>query len=174
MENFYYSAIYSVLQDTTPQTTQAVAMKKLKAKIIRHKSIHQMGMFIDNGEQDRITGEEQSLQNLLKIRKRRAQRTVHQVCDTDGSLKTSPADILQVFTDYMRRKYDHIKVNEERMRHMMNCGLKTIPSAANTALEESITMVELVQAVKQGKPNKAPGQDGNCLEFIKKTREVTK
>ena len=28
MENFYYSAIYSVLQDTTLQTTQAVALKK--------------------------------------------------------------------------------------------------------------------------------------------------
>ena len=57
---------------------------------------------------------------------------------------------------------------------MTNCGLKTIPSAANTALEESITMEELFQAVKQGKPNKAPGQDGLCLEFIKKTWEVTK
>ena len=57
---------------------------------------------------------------------------------------------------------------------MMNCGLKTIPSAANTALEESITIEELFQAVEQGKPNKAPGQDRICLEFIKKTWEVTK
>ena len=32
MENFYHSAIYSVLQDTTPQTTQAVAVKKTKGK----------------------------------------------------------------------------------------------------------------------------------------------
>jgi len=131
-------------------------------------------MFIDNGEQDRITGEEPPLHHLLKIRKRQVQRTVHQVYDTDGSLKTSPADILRVFTDYMRRKYDHIQVNEERTRHMMNCGLKTMPSAANTAREESITMEELFQAVKQGKPNKAPGQDGICLEFIKKKWEVTK
>jgi len=96
------------------------------------------------------------------------------VYDTDGSLKTPPADILRVFTDYMRRKYDHIQVNEERMRHMMNCGLNLIPSAANTTLEESITMEELFQAVKQGKANKAPGQDGICLEFIKKAWDVTK
>jgi hypothetical protein len=107
-------------------------------------------MFIDSGEQDRITGEEPSLHHLLKILKRQAQRTVHQVYDTDGSLKTSPADILRVFTDYMRPKYEYIQVNEERMRHMMNCGLRTIPSTANTALEESITMEELFQAVKQG------------------------
>ena len=56
----------------------------------------------------------------------------------------------------------------------MNCRLKTISSAANTGLEESITMEELFRAVKQGKPNKAPGQDGICLEFMKKTWELIK
>jgi len=70
----------------------------------------------------------------------------------------------------MGRNYDHIQVNEERMRHMMNCGLKTI----YTSLVESINMEELFQAVKQGKSNKAPGQDGICLEVITKTLEVTK
>jgi len=35
-------------------------------------------------------------------------------------------------------------------------------------------MEELFQAVKQGKSNKASGQNGICLEFIKKTWEVTK
>ena len=59
--DFYYSAICSVLQDTSPQTTQAVALKRLKAKIVRLNSKHHLGMFIDNGEQDRITGEETSL-----------------------------------------------------------------------------------------------------------------
>jgi len=70
----------------------------------------------------------------------------------------------------MRRKYDHIQDNEERMRHRMNCGLKKI----QTTPEESITLEEIFQAVKQGKPNKEPGQDGICLEVIKKTWEVTK
>ena len=110
LENFYYSAIYSVLQDTTSQTNQAVTLKKIKAKIIRLNSKHHLGMFIDNGEQDHIMGEEPSLHHLLKIRKRQAQCPVHQVCDTDSSLKTSPADTLRVFTECMRRKYDHIQV----------------------------------------------------------------
>jgi len=144
--------------------------ENLKAKIIRLNSKHHLGMFIDNGEQKRIKNEEPSLHNLLNIRKRQGQLTIHQLYDTDGSLKTSPADIVRVFTDYMGRKYDHIQVNEERMRHMMNCGLKTI----HTALEESITMEEIFQAVKQGKSNKAPGQDGICIDVIKKTWEGTK
>ena len=56
---------------------------------------------MDKGENDRIQGEEPSLQNLLKVRKRQEERTVHRVYDTDGSLKTSPADILRVFTECM-------------------------------------------------------------------------
>ena len=35
-------------------------------------------------------------------------------------------------------------------------------------------MEELLQAAKQGKPKKAPGQAGICLEFFKKTWKVTK
>ena len=57
---------------------------------------------------------------------------------------------------------------------MMNCGLKSVPSAANIALEEPVTMEELFQAIKLGKPNKAPGRAGICPEFIKKTWEVIK
>jgi len=57
---------------------------------------------------------------------------------------------------------------------MTNCGLKTISSAVNTTLQGSIFMEELFQAVKQVKPNKAPGQNGIYLQFIEKTWEVTK
>lgn len=53
--------------------------------------------------------------------------------------------------------------------HTTNCGLKTI----HTALEESLTMEKLFQAAKQVKLNKIPGQDGICLEIIRKTWEVT-
>ena len=43
--------------------------------------------------------------------------------------------------------------------------LRAIPDSANAAPEEPITIDELFHAVKQGKPNKAPGLDGICLEF---------
>ena len=39
----------------------------------------------------------------------------------------------------------------------MNCGLKTIQSVPNITLEESVTMEEIFQAVKQVNPNKTPG-----------------
>jgi hypothetical protein len=60
------------------------------------------------------------------------------------------------------------------MRRLLECGIRAIPKSANAALEEPITIDELSYAVKQGKPNKAPGRDGTCLEFYKKTCETTK
>ena len=35
-------------------------------------------------------------------------------------------------------------------------------------------MDELLRAIKKGKPNKAPGQDGISLDFFQKTIDLTK
>jgi len=56
----------------------------------------------------------------------------------------------------------------------LECGIRTIPESANTTLEEPVTFDELFCAIKQGKPNKAPGRDGICLEFFKHAWETTK
>jgi hypothetical protein len=46
--------------------------------------------------------------------------------------------------------------------------------AANAALEEPITMDELLTAVRKGKAHKSPGQDGICNEFYKMTWGIIK
>lgn len=56
----------------------------------------------------------------------------------------------------------------------MNCGLKTLPAAAHTILEEPITMDELLTAIRNRKTGKVPGRDGISLEFFKKTWESSK
>jgi hypothetical protein len=56
---------------------------------------------------------------------------------------------------------------------MVDCGLK-ISSAAKTILEEPITMDVLLYAIQKGKTKKAPRHDGICLEFFKRTWELTK
>lgn len=71
----------------------------------------------------------------------------------------------------MRQKYDHIPVTDESIKRMVDCGLKTIPIAAHTILEQPITMEKLLHAVQKGKTNKVPRRDGICLEFFKKTWE---
>jgi len=47
-------------------------------------------------------------------------------------------------------------------------GLNRIPPKANTALDEPITLEELLLAVKKGEANKSPRWDCICQEFFKR------
>jgi len=95
------------------------------------------------------------------------------VCVKDGSLKAKTVDILRVFAEHLKHKYDFIPTSEESMQCLLECGLRAIPDSANAALEEPITMEKLSYAIKLGK-HKAPGRDGICLGFYKKTWGTTK
>jgi len=125
-------------------------------------------MWVDNGVQDRFGEEDPPLHHLMKERKRQVQRTVHLILDKNSSPQTSSLDILRVFAEHFKSKYDTIHVSGECMKRLMDCNLLTVPDAANLALEEPVTLEEIYQAVKTGKLHKAPGYDGICLEFLKK------
>jgi len=152
MEHFYYSAIYDVLQDERDSGDKALALKSLKAKIIRLNSTHYRSMWVDNGVQDRFGEEDPSLHHLMKERKRQVQRTVHMIHDKNGSPQTSSLDILRVFAEHFKSKYDTIPVSGECMKCLMDCNMSTVPDAENLALEESVTLEEIYQAIKTGKP----------------------
>jgi len=174
MEYFYYSAMYDVLQGERDSGDKALALKSLNAKIIRLNSTYYRSMWVDNGVQDRFGEEDPSLHHLIKKRKWQVQRTVHMILDKNGSPQTSSLDILRVFAEHFKSKYDTIAVSGECMKRQMNCNLSTIPDAANLALEEPVALEEIYQAIKTGKPHKAPGYDVICLEFLKETWETTK
>jgi hypothetical protein len=172
MENFYYSAIYDVLREPTTNDAKTITLKRLKAKVIRLNSAHQQALQVDVGGRDRLR-REPSLHHFLQGRKRIKQRTILHAYDKTGDLKTT-VDILRIFAEHMQHKYDTKSTRDESLRRLLECGLRAIPEGANAALEEPITIDELSHAVKQGKPHKAPGRDGICLELYKKTRETTK
>jgi hypothetical protein len=129
---------------------------------------------MDSGEQDRFGCEEPTFYHLLKKRKQRVQLTIHSIRDKDGSLLTSSLDILHAFAEHFKYKYDTISISVECMKRIMDCGLPTVPDAANLALEEPVTLEETYQAIKRGKSNKATGYNGICLEFLNKTWQTTK
>jgi hypothetical protein len=70
--------------------------------------------------------------------------------------------------------YDTIPVSGECMKRLMDCNLSTVPDAANLALEKPVTLEEIYHAIETWNPHKAPGYDGICLEFLKKTSGTTK
>ena len=174
MENFYYSAIYQVLQAPANHVQKATTLKRLKAKIIRPHSIQQQGILLDNGDPDKIVGEELSIHNFISAIQQQKARTVTQIYDQEGTLHKSSAEILRTFAAYMRRTFDHVPIADGSIKRTVDCGLKKIPSAANPILEEPITMDELLHTLQTGKTKKAPGRDGIRLEFFKRTRGIDK
>jgi len=63
---------------------KALALKSIKAKIIRLNSTYYRSMWVGNGEQDRFGEEDPSLHHLIKERKRQVQRMVHMILDKNG------------------------------------------------------------------------------------------
>ena len=174
MENFYYAAIYDILQDTHPHDTTAIALQQLKARIVRIYSMRQQRVFLDNSEHDRLAGEEPTLYHILKRRRRQESRMITSVHDSNGNKHTSTSDILRTFTTFMRSKYDDIAVDAGSVKHMARVGTKTIPAEVKDYLDLPVTLEELHLAVRKGKVQKAPGSDGICQEFFRTTWETTK
>ena len=65
MEDFYYSAIYDVLQEPGPHGDKMLKLNGLKAKIVRLSSPYRQRLLVDIAEQDQIAGEHPSLHHLL-------------------------------------------------------------------------------------------------------------
>jgi len=57
MEDFYYTALYDVLQEPGQHAAKMIKLKKIKAKIIGLNSSYRQKLSIDTSEQDRIAGE---------------------------------------------------------------------------------------------------------------------
>ena len=134
MENFYYAAIYDILQDTHPHDTTAIALQQLKARIVRIYSMRQQRVFLDNSEHDRLASEETTLYHTLKRWRRQESRMITSVHDTNGNNHTSTSDILRTFTNLMRSKYDDIAVDAGSVKHMARIGTKTIPAETKDSL----------------------------------------
>jgi hypothetical protein len=145
----------------------------MKAKIIRIHSINKRGI-LNTVEKDRILGEEITIHQYIKSRKRRMASTVSQVTDEQGAHQTDQAEILRIFTDHLVKKYERRNVNVKCMHHLLDGGLNTVPLEVNLALDEPLEIEEVCAAVRKGKEKQSPGSDGICNEFFKNTWDVTK
>ena len=166
LENFYYDALYTVLHADTITDRSYVTLKKLKAKIVRLHQEPQKLLFLHTNEQDKCEDEMPSLYHVLRLRKRQESRTIDRVYNSEGNLQTSPPTILRTFTEFMKKKYSIITVDDDSLNRILQHTRKTVPPLATEALDMPITMEELRIAVKQGKKLKAPGYDGICHDFF--------
>jgi len=151
LENFYYDAIYNILQDATLTDTTYVTLKKLKAKIVRLHHEPTQRLLLHTEDQDKCEDETPSLYHILQMRKRQESRMIDRVYDSEGHLKTSPLAILRVYTEFMKNKYDMITADADSIHRILRHSCSKMPLIANEALDTPITMEEMHIAVKQGK-----------------------
>jgi len=103
MEEFYYPAIYDVLQIPEPRTDKMLKLKKLKSKIVRLNSTYRQRVMIDTEEHDQIAGEYPSLHHLLKSRKRQEHHLIRQIVDENEETHTTSVSILRAFATHFKQ-----------------------------------------------------------------------
>jgi hypothetical protein len=162
LKNFYYEAIYNLLQTPGDHAITVITLKNLKAKITRLHSEEQKRLLLSNDDRDRLEGGEPSLYHLLKARKQKA-TTIRPLHDGNGVLQMT-ANILTTFKDYTLEKFSRIHTDSGSLRRLLDTGHNTLPPESVETIDKPITLEELKYAVQKGKPNKAPGSDGISLE----------
>ena len=167
MEDFYYSAMYDVLQVPEPHADKMLKLKRLKAKIIKLNSPYRQRVIVDTEEHDQIAEEYPSLHHLLQSRKRQENSLIRQIVDENEETHTTSASILRACATHFHQALQPTETKEQSVKQLIECGLRTITSEMREALTQPILIEKLWKAVSQGKHHKAPGIDGVSLEFYK-------
>jgi len=172
MENFYYAAIYDILQEPVSYTHKIATLKKLRAKIIRLNGTFHQKTMLDTEEYDKTLGETPSLHHIIKSRKRQTSRTIKRISDEHDRIYSTSTGIIQAFKMHYSDKFKTIQIDVTKAQQILNCELRAISVGSNEALEAPITLSEIRNAIDKGKPPKAPGKDGMGLEFYKSEWET--
>jgi hypothetical protein len=159
MENFYFSCIYELLQgDATHAATQS-QLNRLKAKLVclQHRNLQKK--LLDSDEADRVEGESPSLYTVLRMKRRREERSIPALHDDGGVLQTTPGEIARTMTTHLRNKYKPIPVERPSVRL-----LAVLHSPSTTDDMDNLTKpfdaAEIHEAFCAGKRRRAPGYDG--------------
>jgi hypothetical protein len=112
LENFNHEAIYDILKEENLQESTFTKFRQLKAKIIRPYHKPKQSLHLDTEESDTTPGEEPSLYQLFKQRRRQESRTVEWIYDNEGNLQTTQTGTFHAFANFMKAKYA-IKITED-------------------------------------------------------------
>jgi len=123
-------------------------LKKLNTLIVRLKCKAQQNIFLDTDENHWISGEYPSLQHIIQLRKLQESRMVHNVHHIHGNPHTEK--LLRTFRIHAEKVWK-VQVEDENIRCMVESTCKTLPQAANYALDAPITLEDPYFAVKKGK-----------------------
>jgi hypothetical protein len=112
-----------------------------------------------------MEAEEPSLFHVLKTRRRRKNRLIWQIQDSNGTIYTRYQDIARTFVKHLDHKFGPIAVVTQSLTILLNHVPPACPTTYVEHLEQTITLDEVLSALPAGAHHKAPGIDGMCLEL---------
>jgi hypothetical protein len=159
------NVLYDILAQTIPEKEKRPRINKMKANIVKlHSETLKTTIMTDIDKNDRIEDETPSLYHIVQARKRRTQRTIQSIEDSQGIVHHTPREILNVFAKHYTHKYGSIDIHEGSMHIMLNA-LHPITLDLQTPLDDQpISMDEIQRALRRG-IKKAPGPDGIVSAF---------
>jgi hypothetical protein len=108
----------------------------------------------------------------MRIHKRKEERHIHQICDSQGDEYTSPQDICRVFIQHFQRKYGPIDVKSDDIRVCKDQIPTPQETTNNDSLQQPVTVEELRMAVLKGGKHKATRSDGISSEIFKQHFDI--
>jgi hypothetical protein len=150
MENFYHQAIYDLLHDHHDYSDKYLALKQIKAKLIKLNFARYKSMFLDT-DKDRYSKEEHFLFHLLRTTKRRKQQTIHQIQTLERRFTQISQGILHAFHNHFVAAYAEIPKHTACTTALRSHITTRLQVAANMVFECPITTGELLYAITSGK-----------------------
>ena len=167
---------FTMQYEPPPPATEniAIAIRRIKAKILRLDSKYMRGVLMDTVEHDNIQGEDITTYHYISSCKRQKTSLVTHVLDAQGQIQVEQDDMMRLFTNFLETKYSHQQMDKRSFQKLVSYGMPKIPEDSNTELDHPITMEEMRETVKKGKRHKSPGPEGICHEFSKQMWDVFK
>jgi acetoin utilization deacetylase AcuC-like enzyme len=75
--------------------------------------MRQKTTLLDMADAEALEEEEMTLYHVIKIHKRKEERYIHHIWDSQGDEYISPQDISRVFIQHFQRKYGAIEVKSD-------------------------------------------------------------
>jgi hypothetical protein len=165
MEEHVYTCIYDIQKHYTSPDKKLAALNQYRAKLVRLQARRMEYLRIDISERDMIEGEETTLYQFIKFKKRCEARRIRRTQDQRGRITEDPTQNAQIFVAHFKDKYNSIEVSDSCVAEMLNAIRPNTQPSYAAYLEQPITAEELYAALISGGPNKAPGSDGISREL---------
>uniref|UniRef100_A0A8D2J4S8 Reverse transcriptase domain-containing protein n=1 Tax=Varanus komodoensis TaxID=61221 RepID=A0A8D2J4S8_VARKO len=108
-----------------------------------------------------------------KVKKEKEKRLIVKLKDREGQLHSQSAQIKKILEDFFTKLYQKEEISIKKVKeYIQKEELPKRPEKYHKLLNQEVTIMEVVEAIKRQKNNKTPGLDGLPAEFYKSFKAV--